>query len=63
MPLVITYPLMKRFTHFPQLVLGLTFNWGALVGWTAVHTSDFIISIEVRLHDVTRACFCLRIVV
>ena len=35
MPLVVCYPLMKRFTNWPQLVLGLTFNWGALVGWTA----------------------------
>ncbi|XP_058492372.1 4-hydroxybenzoate polyprenyltransferase, mitochondrial [Solea solea] len=34
--LVITYPLMKRFTYWPQLVLGLTFNWGALLGWSAV---------------------------
>lgn len=30
------YPLMKRITHWPQLVLGLAFNWGALLGWTAV---------------------------
>ena len=35
MPLVVIYPLMKRFTNWPQLVLGFTFNWGALVGWTA----------------------------
>jgi len=34
--LVITYPLMKRITYWPQLVLGLTFNWGALLGWSAV---------------------------
>ncbi|XP_061586084.1 4-hydroxybenzoate polyprenyltransferase, mitochondrial [Cololabis saira] len=34
--LVITYPLMKRVTYWPQLVLGLTFNWGALLGWSAV---------------------------
>lgn len=39
MPLVIAYPLMKRFTHWPQLILGLTFNWGALLGWAAVHGS------------------------
>lgn len=32
---VIVYPLMKRITYWPQLVLGLTFNWGALLGWTA----------------------------
>jgi 4-hydroxybenzoate polyprenyltransferase len=34
--LVAVYPFMKRFTYWPQVVLGLTFKWGALVGWTAV---------------------------
>ncbi len=34
--LVFTYPLMKRVTFWPQLVLGLTFNWGAFLGWAAV---------------------------
>lgn len=34
--LVAIYPFMKRFTYWPQLVLGLTFKWGALVGWAAV---------------------------
>jgi len=34
--LVVTYPLMKRFTYYPQFVLGLTFNWGAFLGWSAV---------------------------
>jgi 4-hydroxybenzoate polyprenyltransferase len=34
--LVFTYPLMKRITWWPQAFLGLTFNWGALVGWAAV---------------------------
>jgi 4-hydroxybenzoate polyprenyltransferase len=33
--LVFTYPLMKRVTYWPQAVLGLTFNWGALMGWAA----------------------------
>lgn len=33
--LVAIYPFMKRFTYWPQAVLGLTFNWGALVGWAA----------------------------
>ena len=28
MGLVVTYPLMKRFTYYPQFVLGLAFNWG-----------------------------------
>ncbi len=35
--LVFTYPFMKRITYWPQAFLGLTFNWGALVGWTAMH--------------------------
>jgi 4-hydroxybenzoate polyprenyltransferase len=34
--LVFTYPLMKRITYWPQLFLGLTFNWGALMGWASV---------------------------
>jgi len=34
--LVFTYPLAKRVTWWPQVVLGLTFNWGALMGWVAV---------------------------
>jgi len=33
---VIVYPLMKRVTDWPQGVLGLAFNWGALLGWSAV---------------------------
>lgn len=35
--LVFTYPLMKRLTFWPQAFLGLTFNWGAILGWAAVH--------------------------
>ncbi|PFH52535.1 hypothetical protein AMATHDRAFT_139617 [Amanita thiersii Skay4041] len=34
--IVTIYPLMKRITHWPQAVLGLAFNWGALLGWSAV---------------------------
>ncbi|XP_042326570.1 4-hydroxybenzoate polyprenyltransferase, mitochondrial isoform X2 [Sceloporus undulatus] len=37
--LVVTYPLMKRITYWPQLFLGLAFNWGALLGWSAVQGS------------------------
>jgi len=33
--LVVPYPLMKRITYWPQAWLGLTFNWGALLGWAA----------------------------
>ena len=34
--LIATYPFMKRITYWPQLFLGLNFNWGALLGWAAV---------------------------
>ena len=34
--LIGTYPFMKRVTYWPQIFLGLNFNWGALLGWTAV---------------------------
>mmetsp|Transcript_101518 Transcript_101518/g.206096 ORF Transcript_101518/g.206096 Transcript_101518/m.206096 type:complete len:422 (+) Transcript_101518:156-1421(+) len=37
LPIVVAYPLMKRFFDYPQLVLGLCFNWGAFMGWAAVH--------------------------
>ncbi len=33
---VFIYPLMKRWTYWPQIVLGMAFNWGALLGWAAV---------------------------
>jgi 4-hydroxybenzoate polyprenyltransferase len=33
--IVCVYPFMKRFTYWPQIVLGLAFSWGALMGWAA----------------------------
>ena len=43
MPLAFIYPLMKRFTYWPQLFLGITFNYGLILGWTAVKGQiDFI---------------------
>lgn len=39
MMLVVIYPLMKRITWWPQAFLGITFNFGALMGWAAV-TND-----------------------
>ena len=36
MPFVFSYPYMKRLTYWPQLFLGLTFNWGILLGWAAL---------------------------
>ena len=37
MPLAFTYPLMKRFTYWPQLYLGITFNYGIILGWTCIN--------------------------
>ena len=36
MPLAFSYPLMKRYTYWPQLFLGITFNYGLILGWTSV---------------------------
>ena len=36
MTLAFTYPFMKRITYWPQLFLGLTFNWGIVMGWTSI---------------------------
>ena len=35
LPLIVIYPLAKRFTGLPQIVLALTFSWGALLGWAS----------------------------
>ena len=45
MPLAFTYPLMKRFTYWPQLFLGITFNYGLILGWTAIYGQIDIIPI------------------
>jgi len=36
MPLAFTYPLMKRITYWPQLFLGITFNYGLVLAWISV---------------------------
>ena len=36
MPLAFTYPLMKRYTYWPQLFLGITFNYGLILGWISI---------------------------
>ena len=41
--LAVAYPFMKRITYWPQLFLGLTFNWGIIIGWKSITNS---ISIE-----------------
>ena len=42
MPLAFTYPLMKRFTYWPQLFLGITFNYGLVLAWISIQ-NDFSI--------------------
>ena len=37
MPLAFSYPLMKRYTYWPQLFLGITFNYGLILGWTSIN--------------------------
>ena len=45
MPLAFTYPLMKRFTYWPQLFLGITFNYGLILGWTSINPEITLIPI------------------
>ncbi len=45
MPLAFTYPLMKRYTYWPQLFLGVTFNYGLLLGWISINNSINIVPI------------------
>ena len=49
MPLAFTYPLMKRFTYWPQLFLGITFNYGLILGWTSVDEEISIVPIILYL--------------
>ena len=46
MTLAFSYPYMKRITYWPQLFLGLTFNWGVIMAWTSVNN---LISFEILL--------------
>jgi len=43
MPLAFSYPYMKRFTYWPQLFLGITFNYGLILGWTSINSAISII--------------------
>jgi 4-hydroxybenzoate polyprenyltransferase len=45
MPLAFSYPLMKRYTYWPQLFLGITFNYGLILGWICIKDSLNIIPI------------------
>ena len=45
MPLAFTYPLMKRITYWPQLFLGITFNYGLVLAWISIANEISIIPI------------------
>ena len=45
MPLAFTYPLMKRITYWPQLFLGITFNYGLVLAWISISGEISIIPI------------------
>ena len=45
MPLAFSYPLMKRFTYWPQLFLGITFNYGLILSWISVQNEISFIPI------------------
>jgi len=45
MPLAFTYPLMKRFTYWPQLFLGITFNYGLVLAWISIKNDISLIAI------------------
>ena len=48
LPLIIIYPYMKRFTYWPQLVLGLVFSWGILI--TSMQFNGYISSVSAFLY-------------
>ncbi len=45
MPFAFSYPLMKRFTHWPQLFLGITFNYGLVLSWISIKNDISLIPI------------------
>ena len=45
MPLAFTYPLMKRFTYWPQLFLGVTFNYGLILAWISISNQISVVPI------------------
>ena len=49
MPLAFTYPLMKRYTYWPQFFLGITFNYGLILAWTSVNNHINLIPILLYL--------------
>ena len=49
MPLAFSYPLMKRFTYWPQLFLGVTFNYGLILGWSSIFNEISLIPITLYI--------------
>jgi 4-hydroxybenzoate polyprenyltransferase len=45
MPLAFSYPLMKRYTYWPQLFLGITFNYGLILGWVCIKNQIDLVTI------------------
>ena len=45
MPFAFTYPLMKRYTYWPQLFLGFTFNYGLILGWVSINSEVNLVPI------------------
>ena len=45
MPLAFSYPLMKRYTYWPQLFLGITFNYGLILGWVCITNQIVLVPI------------------
>jgi 4-hydroxybenzoate polyprenyltransferase len=52
MPLAFSYPLMKRYTYWPQLFLGITFNYGLILGWTSITNEISLIPIILYLGSI-----------
>ena len=49
MPLAFSYPLMKRYTYWPQLFLGITFNYGLILGWVCIKNQIDMVPIVLYL--------------
>ena len=49
MPLAFSYPLMKRYTYWPQLFLGITFNYGLILGWVCIENQIDIVPVVLYL--------------
>lgn len=50
--LTAVYPFVKRFSHFPQVVLGMAFGWGAVMAWSAVRDEISLVPILIFLANI-----------